>query len=109
MLLFYLLFLFIGAIESSGWAVANDQVNYSPWAPPMAPIKIIMSIGIGLMFFQTLAVFFRDLARATGRSIKDEDEEAPTTVVIGSSRKKRKAMEEQKAREQKAREQRATP
>jgi TRAP-type C4-dicarboxylate transport system permease small subunit len=102
MLLFYLLFMFIGAVESSGWAVANDQVNYSPWAPPMAPIKIIMTIGIGMMFFQTLAVFFRDLARATGRSIKDEDEEAPTTVVIGSSRKKRKAMEEQKAREQRA-------
>jgi hypothetical protein len=53
------------------------------------------------MFFQTLAVFFRDLAKATGRAIKDE-EETPTGVVIGSSRKKRKAMEEQKAREQEA-------
>jgi TRAP-type C4-dicarboxylate transport system permease small subunit len=94
MLLFYLLFMFVGAIESSSWAVANNQVNYSPWAPPMAPIKIIMAIGIGLMFFQTVAVFFRDLAKALGRSIKEEDEEAPTGDVIGSSRKKRKALEE---------------
>ena len=84
----------VGAIESSAWAVANDQVNYSPWAPPMAPIKIIMTIGIGLMFFQTVAIFFRDLAKALGRSIKEEDEEAPAGEVIGSARKKRKALEE---------------
>jgi TRAP-type C4-dicarboxylate transport system permease small subunit len=92
LLLFYLLFLFIGAIESSAWAVANGQVNYSPWAPPMAPIKIIMAVGIGLMFFQVTAIWFRNLAFALGRSMSEE-EEAPTPVVIGSMRKKRAALE----------------
>jgi TRAP-type C4-dicarboxylate transport system permease small subunit len=92
MLLFYLLFLFIGAIESSAWAVSNNQVNFSPWAPPMAPIKIIMAVGIGLMFFQATAIWFKNLAYALGRSISEE-ERAPGPVVIGSQRKKRAAAE----------------
>jgi TRAP-type mannitol/chloroaromatic compound transport system permease small subunit len=103
LLLFYLLFLFIGAIESSMWAVANNQVNYSPWAPPMAPIKIIMAVGIGLMFLQTLGGFFRDLARALGRSVTEEAVAVPVVPVeemIGSSRKKRRALEEGAALEE---------
>ena len=92
LLLFYLLFLFVGAIESSGWAVANNQVNYSPWAPPMAPIKIIMTVGIGLMFFQATAIWFKNLAYALGRSISEE-ERPPAPVEIGSARKKRAAQE----------------
>lgn len=92
MLLFYLLYLFIGAIESSAWAVANNQVNYSPWAPPMAPIKIVMAVGIGLMFLQVGAIWFRNLAYALGRSISEE-EAAPAPVEIGSQRKKRTALE----------------
>lgn len=70
LLIFYLAFLFVGGISSSHWAVVNQQVNYSPWAPPMAPIKIIMTVGIGLMLMQIIAVFFKDLAKALGRSIE---------------------------------------
>lgn len=92
MLLFYLLFLFIGAIESSAWAVANKQVNYSPWAPPMAPIKIIMTVGIGLMLLHATAIWFKNLAYALGRSMTEE-EVAFTPVEIGSARKKRAAEE----------------
>lgn len=69
-LIFYLVFLFAGGISSSRWAIANRQVNYSPWAPPMAPIKIIMTVGIGMMLLQVIAVFFKDLARALGRSME---------------------------------------
>ncbi len=69
-LIFYLAFLFVGGISSSSWAIANRQVNYSPWAPPMAPIKIIMTVGIGMMLLQVIAVFFRDLAKALGRSME---------------------------------------
>jgi TRAP-type mannitol/chloroaromatic compound transport system permease small subunit len=97
LLLFYLLFLFIGAIESSAWAVANNQVNYSPWAPPMAPIKIIMAVGIGFMFLQTIGGFFRDLARVLGRSVAEETVVVPAEETIGSTRKKRRAMEEEAA------------
>jgi hypothetical protein len=36
----------------------------------MAPIKIIMTVGIVLMLLQSIAIFFRDLAKATGREIE---------------------------------------
>ena len=70
LLIFYLVFLFVGGISSGQWAMVYKQVNYSPWAPPMAPIKIIMTIGIGLMLLQIIAIFFKDLAKALGRSIE---------------------------------------
>jgi hypothetical protein len=35
----------------------------------MAPIKILMTAGIALMLLQTIAYFFRDLARLRGREI----------------------------------------
>jgi len=35
----------------------------------MAPIKIIMTIGIGLMLLQVIATFFRDLATARGKQL----------------------------------------
>src|SRR3990170_2409596 len=84
LLLFYLLFMLIGGIESSTWAVVNDQVNYSPWAPPMAPIKTIMTVGIGLMFLQVFALFFKDLAVALGRSITDEAPSGAEAVPAGA-------------------------
>ena len=68
-LLFYVVVLFYGAISSTRYALKYDQVNYSAWAPPMAPIKIIMTIGIGLMLLQVIATFFRDLAAARGQQL----------------------------------------
>lgn len=70
LLIFYLASLFISAVESTLWSLGYKQVNYSPWAPPMAPIKIIMTFGIGLMLMQIMAIFFRDVAKALGRSIE---------------------------------------
>jgi flagellar biosynthesis protein FliR len=35
----------------------------------MAPIKIIMGIGILLMLLQTIATFFKDLAKARGEKL----------------------------------------
>lgn len=66
----YLGFLFYGGIRSSLWAIENNQVNYTPWAPPMAPVKLIMTAGIGLMLLQQLAIFFKDLARLLGRAME---------------------------------------
>lgn len=69
MLLFYLAFLMVGGISSTHYALEYGQKNYSSWGPPMAPIKIIMCIGIALMLLQTLAIFFKDLAIALGRPL----------------------------------------
>jgi TRAP-type mannitol/chloroaromatic compound transport system permease small subunit len=68
-LIFYLVFLLLGGISSTEYAITYDQRNYSSWAPPLAPIKIIMTIGIALMLLQAIAVFFKDLARARGKSL----------------------------------------
>jgi TRAP-type mannitol/chloroaromatic compound transport system permease small subunit len=68
-LLFYLIVLLVGGISSTQYAIEYGQKNYSSWAPPLAPIKIVMVIGIGLMLLQVIAVFFKDLARARGEEI----------------------------------------
>jgi len=68
-LIFYLVFLLVGAYSAIEYAVTYKQVNYTPWAPPLAPIKIIMAIGIVLMLLQTIATFFRDLEKARGEKI----------------------------------------
>ena len=65
-LVFYLVVLLMGGIASTEYALTYGQKNYSSWAPPLAPIKIIMTIGILLMLLQAVALFFRDLARARG-------------------------------------------
>ena len=68
-LMFYLVVLLIGAISSVEYAVQYKQVNYTPWGPPLAPIKIIMTIGIILILLQTIAEFIKDIARARGENI----------------------------------------
>ena len=69
-LIFYLVLLLYGAISSVEYALKYNQVNYTSWAPPLAPIKIIMTIGIVLMLLQTIAIFFKDIATARGVPIK---------------------------------------
>jgi len=68
-LIFYLIFLLYGGLSSTQYALEYGQKNYSSWAPPMAPIKIIMTIGIFLMLLQAFATLFRDIATARGKSI----------------------------------------
>lgn len=69
LLILYLVFLLTGSISSLKYAVKYGQVNYTSWAPPLAPIKIIMTIGIVLMLLQVIAAFFRDLAKVLGKAI----------------------------------------
>ena len=68
-LIFYLVFLLYGAYSSIEYAVIYGQKNRSAWAPYMAPIKIIMGIGVLLMLLQVIATFFRDIATARGEKI----------------------------------------
>jgi TRAP-type mannitol/chloroaromatic compound transport system permease small subunit len=68
-LIFYLVFLLYGACSSTEYAIRYGQKNRSAWAPYMAPIKIIMGTGILLMLLQTIATFFKDLAKARGEKL----------------------------------------
>ena len=65
-LVFYLVVLFIGGLSSTQYALEYGQKNYSSWAPPLAPIKIIMCIGILMMLLQAIVMFIKDLARVRG-------------------------------------------
>lgn len=68
-LIFYLITLLYGGISSTQYAIEYGQKNYSVWAPPMAPIKILMTIGILLMLLQAISIFFKDLAKVRGKSL----------------------------------------
>ena len=68
-LIFYIVFLLVGAYSSIEYAVMYGQRNRTAWAPYMAPIKIIMGIGVLLMLLQAIATFFKDLAKARGEKI----------------------------------------
>ena len=68
-LLVFLVVLLVGGISSTEYALTYGQRNYSSWAPPLAPIKIIMTIGITLMLLQVIAVFFKDVAKARGETL----------------------------------------
>ena len=68
-LIFYLVVTMQGGIASSLYSLKYNQTNYSAWAPPMAPIKIIMTAGIALMLLQAISILFKDIAKFTGREI----------------------------------------
>ena len=68
-LIFYLVVLLYGGLSSTEYALKYGQKNYSAWAPLMAPIKIIMTIGIFLMLLQAIAIFFKDLAAARDKNL----------------------------------------
>ncbi len=68
-LIFYIVFLLVGAYSSIEYAVMYGERRNSAWAPYMAPIKITMGIGVLLMLLQVIATFFKDLAKARGEKI----------------------------------------
>lgn len=68
-LLFYLGVLLWGGIESTQYALEYGERRRGAWRPYMAPIKIIMCIGIVLMILQCTAFLIRDIARLRGREI----------------------------------------
>jgi TRAP-type mannitol/chloroaromatic compound transport system permease small subunit len=68
-LLFYLVCLLYGSISSLEYAIEYNQRKFSQWNPSMIPIKIIMVFGIVLMILQSVSIFFKDLAKAQGKSI----------------------------------------
>lgn len=63
-LITYLVFLLLGGISSTQYALEYNQKNYTAWGPPLAPIKIIMTIGIGLMLLQAISIFIRNVSAA---------------------------------------------
>lgn len=63
----YLGVLLWGGIESTQFALEYGERRRGLWRPYMAPIKIVMVVGIVMMILQCTAIFIRDLNRALGR------------------------------------------
>jgi TRAP-type mannitol/chloroaromatic compound transport system permease small subunit len=63
----YLGVLLWGGVESTQFALEYAERRRGLWRPYMAPIKIVMVVGIVLMILQCTAIFIRDLNRALGR------------------------------------------
>lgn len=65
-LIFYLVILLGGGISSTQYALQYNEVSPSLWRPEMAPIKIVMCIGIVLMLLQATATLIKNFARLFG-------------------------------------------
>ncbi|MCG8597267.1 MAG: TRAP transporter small permease subunit [Kiloniellales bacterium] len=68
-LILYLCLLLFGGISSTRYALQYGETSRTIWNPPMAPIKIVMCVGITLMLLQVIATFFKDLAKARGEPL----------------------------------------
>lgn len=68
-LIFYLIALLAGGISSTKYSLLYNQHSYSAWEPPLAPIKIIMLIGITLMLLQSIASFIQSIAAIRGEEL----------------------------------------
>ncbi|MGF1619392.1 MAG: TRAP transporter small permease subunit [Rhodomicrobiaceae bacterium] len=68
-LIFYLGILLYGGIESTQYALEYGERGRTAWRPYMAPIKIVMCIGILMMLMQAIAEFFKDIAKIRGEEI----------------------------------------
>ncbi|GAB4359616.1 MAG: TRAP transporter small permease subunit [Oricola sp.] len=68
-LIFYLGVLLYGAVESTAYSLEYGERSPTAWRPYIAPIKIVMVIGIFLMLLQAFSIFFKDLAKARGEEL----------------------------------------
>ena len=68
-LVFYLVVLLIGSISSLNYTIETIQRLFTAWAPYVWPIKSIMTFGILLMLLQSVAIFFKDVAKVLDREI----------------------------------------
>ena len=58
--------LLYGGISSTQYAIEYNEVSPSLWRPKMAPVKIIMCIGIFLMLLQAISTLIKDVAKLNG-------------------------------------------
>ena len=68
-LVFYLVVLLIGSISSLTYTIDTNQRLFTAWAPYVWPIKSIMTFGILLMLLQSIAIFFKDLAKVLNKEL----------------------------------------
>jgi TRAP-type mannitol/chloroaromatic compound transport system permease small subunit len=75
-LLVYLGVLLYGCVSSTSYSIEYNQRNNTAWAPPIAPVKILIGLGIFLTMLQAISEFFKDLARSRNLEIGEALPEA---------------------------------
>lgn len=68
-LIFYLVMILYGGWGSTEYALKYGERSPSAWAPYIAPLKILICLGVFLMLLQTIAVFFKDIATVLNKDI----------------------------------------
>lgn len=68
-MIFFLGVILWGGIDSTIYALEIGERSRSVWRPYMAPIKIVICIGVTLMILQSLAFLIRDIALLRGEEI----------------------------------------
>lgn len=58
-----------GGIESTLYAFEVGERSRTVWRPYLAPIKIVICVGIALLLLQAVALLIRDIATLRGQSI----------------------------------------
>lgn len=89
-LIFYLIVLFAGGISSTQYALQYNEVSPTLWRPQMAPIKIIMCIGIFLMLLQAVATFIKDIAKLRGEQWGYPETPSSDAVVVAAANGERR-------------------
>ena len=70
-LIVFLGFLLYGGVLSTIYSIEFHQHKNTAWAPPLAPVKAAMVIGIALTLLQAIAECFKDFAHARGLEIRE--------------------------------------
>ena len=68
-LMFYLGVLLYGGVESTIYSLDYAERSATAWRPYIAPIKIIMVVGILLMLLQAVSIFLKDVAKLRGEEL----------------------------------------
>jgi TRAP-type mannitol/chloroaromatic compound transport system permease small subunit len=68
-MLVFLGVLLFGSVSSTIYSWETNERRFSMWNPPMAPIKTLMVVCIGLMIAQALALIARNVATLRGRPL----------------------------------------
>jgi TRAP-type mannitol/chloroaromatic compound transport system permease small subunit len=69
-LIFYLVILLYGGLESTLYSLEYGQRSRSAWRPYLWPIKAVMCTGFVMMILQSLSQLFKDIAIIRGVEIK---------------------------------------
>jgi len=68
-LIFYLVVLLYGALESTGYSLQYNERSPTAWRPYLWPIKVAMCLGILLMILQSVSELLKDILRLRGEEV----------------------------------------